>query len=133
MGSKTIKVCDYCEKEIDQQANCIHLSGSCNFGSWKNLEFCNILCFMSYMDGNIRAYKEALEKEYESPEEPSGRGRDEQLLEMIRMVSGTKKKLKPFVKEEIALYDKYTKKFSYDPFSESEEVPNGVRKLELDD
>jgi hypothetical protein len=49
------------------------------------------------------------------------------------MVSGTKKKLKPFVKEEIALYDKYTKKFECNPFSEGEAVPKGIRKLELDD
>jgi len=133
MGSKTIKICDCCGKELDSSSHFVRLTGESNFGSWKNLEFCDILCFLSYMDGNIRAYKEALEKELEQEGSDAGGREDEQLLTLIRMVSGAGKNLGPFVKEELALYEKYTNKFETNPFEEAEKKPSGIRHLDLDD
>lgn len=133
MGSRTIKICDCCQKELDSETHWIHLNGDSNFGDWKHLEFCDILCFMSYLDGNIRAYKDALEKDLEKAGEESTMGiEDGRLLDMVRMLSGGGKKLKPFVRAEIALYDPYTNKFESNPFEEGETKPDGIRKLELD-
>jgi len=127
MGRKTIKICDCCEKEIDDKANCIHFNGESNFGIWKSLEFCDILCFLSYMDGNIRAYKEALEADVKI-----NNGDITPAQELIhRLLAGLRDRHS--VQSELALVEKYTSKFPSNPFEEAEKAPDGIRKIVLDD